>query len=158
MQLELYNSLKKHIEDNLPEIKSVRLFNNQFMRENIENPFLYPVVFLQFSNQSFRELSQGVQECNLICTTHLGFESYKDEDTYVLQLKQDLYKVVNRFQNEYFTKFLRVGERQNFDHDNCQVYETDYALKGKDYTDDIRPKIQVTTTQGLIVGFTSSIS
>lgn len=158
MQLELYNSLKKHIEDNLPEIKSVRLYNNQFNRENVENPFLFPVVFLEFNTQSFRDLSQGVQEVNLICTTHLGFESYKDEDTYVLQLKQDLYKVVNRFQNEYFSRFLRVAERQNFDHNNCQVYETDYSLKGKDFKDDIRPNIQVQTTYILVPGITASIS
>lgn len=157
MHLELFNTLKKHIEDNIPEIKNVRLFNNQFNRDNVENAFLYPCCMLQFNSSNFKELSQGVQQCDIMITTHLGFESYKDEDTDVLRLKQDLYKVVNRFRNDTFSRILRVSERENFDHDNIQVYETDYMTTGKDFRDDIRPSIPVLASYAMSAYLTSSV-
>lgn len=143
MELELYNALKKEIEDKLPEIKTVRLFNNQFESMNVENAFSFPCVMLQFQSTGFRELSQGVQQFDMTVTTHLGFESYKDEDTDILRLKQDLFKVVNRFRNEYFSRLLRVDERPNYNHSNYQVFETDYKTTGKDFTTDIRPSTEV---------------
>lgn len=146
MELELYTALKAHIILECPEIKSVRLWNNQPNRENEENAFLYPIVFLQFQPILFGELSQGVQYADYIITTHLGFESYKDEDTYVLQLKQGLYRVIQRFRGGdlSFSKLLRVAERPNFDHDNIQIYETDYSTKVKDFTKDLRPTMPAT--------------
>ncbi len=146
MELELYNALKKEIEDKLPEIKTVRLFNNQFESMNVENAFAFPCVMLQFQSSGFRELSQGVQQFDMIITTHLGFESYKDEDTDILRLKQDLFKVVNRFRNENFSRLLRVEDRQNYNHSNYQVFETDYKTTGKDFATDIRPNVEVTAT------------
>lgn len=144
MELDLYIALKQEIEQKLPEIKTVRLFNNQFESESVENAFLYPCVFLQFQSNGFKELSQGVQQFDMTVTTHLGFESYKDEDTDILRLKQDLFKAVNRFRNEYFTRLLRVEDRPNYNHSNVQVFETDYKTTGKDFTTDIRPNKDVT--------------
>ena len=146
MEKELYIALKQEIERELPEIKTVRLYNNQFENESTENAFLYPCCFLQFQANGFKELSQGVQQFDMTVTTHLGFESYKDEDVDILRLKQDLYKVVNRFRNEYFSRLSRVDERPNYNHSIIQVYETDYKTTGKDFTDDIRPNKDVTAT------------
>ena len=157
MDYELYTFLKKHIEKELPQIKNVRLFNNQFNREPVENAVLYPLVYIQIVPQEFRELGCAVQQCDYIVTTHLGFESYKDEDTFVLKLKQDLFKVVNRFQNEKFSKLLRIAERPNFDHDNVQLYETDYKTTGKDYKDDNRPTIPVNATASITGSIVTNI-
>lgn len=155
MELELYTALKQQIEAELPEIKTVRLFNNQFERMNEENAFLFPCCFIQFQSNGFRELSQGVQQFDMTVTTHLGFESYKDEDVDVLRLKQDLYKIVNRYRNEYFSRLLRVEERPNYNHDNIQVYETDYKTTGKDFTTDIRPKKEVEATPNVTATLTT---
>jgi len=144
VELELFTYLKAEINAKLPEIKTVKLYNNQFESENVENAFLYPAVMLQFQSNGFKELSQGVQQFDMTVTTHLGFESYKSEDTEVLRLKQDLYKIVNRFRNEYFSRLLRVEERPNYNHNNIHVYETDYKTTGKDFTTDIRPSTNVT--------------
>ncbi len=150
MELELYTALKAEIKNQIPEIKHVGLFNNQFVHSNgaerDEHPFLYPCVFIEFSNQVFTDLLVGVQEVELIVSTHLGFESYKDEDTDILRIKQDLYSVVQRFRNEYFARLTRVAERQDFDHNNIQVYVTDYLTRGKDFTKDLRPTTSVTPT------------
>lgn len=149
MELELYTALKNEIKTALPEIKHIGLYNNQFERSNglnpSENAFLYPCVFIQFSQSDFKDLSLGVQQFNLTVTTHLGFESYKNEDTDVLRLKQDLYKVVQRFRNGYFARLSRIAERQDFDHNNIQVYVTDYLTSGKDFDKDIRPTVPIST-------------
>lgn len=142
--LKLYNDLRTRIEA-IHEIKHVRLFNNQFERENVENAFLYPCCFIEFKPSNYKDLLMGVQQYDLIVTLHLGFESYQDEDTEVLALKQMVYEKVHRFQTEYFSLLSRVEERQNYDHSNIQVYETDYKTTGKDFDADTRP-----TTQKLI--------
>ena len=152
MELELYIALKAEIESKLGnEIKQVALWNNQFEHSNgtdangrDEYPFPYPCVFLEFSQANFSDLSQGVQAFDLMVTTHLGFQSLKTEDTDVLRLKQDLYKVVQRFRNGYFARLTRVSERQDYNHSNVQEYITEYLTRGKDFDTDIRPTISVT--------------
>lgn len=148
MELALYTALKTHILSELgSQLKGgVRLFNNQFENENVENAFLYPIVFLQFQPLEFRELSVGVQQFDMTVTTHLCFESYKDEDTDILNLKQSLYQTVNRFRGGdlNFSRLLRRAERPNYNHSNVQVYETDYFTTGKDFTTDTRPSTSVT--------------
>jgi hypothetical protein len=149
MELQLYNALITNINNNLPEIKTVKLYNNQLERENVENPFLYPAIFIEFTDKQFNELSQGVQQINMIVNIRLCFASYKDEDTDILRLKQDVYKVINRFRNEYFSRLLRVSEEQNYDHNNIQQYIIGYKTTGKDFFDDIRPTINVTATASI---------
>lgn len=147
MELELFVALKNEITTQLGDkIKHIALWNNQFEHSNNqqdEQAFLYPCVFLEFSQGDFKNLSQGVQQFNITITTHLGFESYKTDDIEILSIKQDLYKVIQRFRNEYFDKITRVSERPDYDHDNIQVFETDYTTTGKDYSKDIRPSILV---------------
>lgn len=146
MEKDLYIALKQEIQKKLPKIKTVALFNNQFEHENEEIAFLYPCVFIQFSPVGFKDLSMGVQQVEMTLTTHLGFESYKNEDTDVLELKQELYKVVHRFQNGYGSMLTRIAERGNYDHNNVQVYETDYKVTINDFTADTRATKTISAT------------
>ena len=131
-QLVVYSELKTALST-IQGLKTIGLWNNQFERENEENSFLYPCCFIEFNNSNFKDLLQGVQQFDSVLTLHLGFESYKDEDTFILQLKQDVYKVVHTLQcGVSASKLLRVEERQNFDHDNVQDYQTDYKTTIKD--------------------------
>jgi hypothetical protein len=131
-QLIVFNQLKQTLSS-IKGIKHVGLWNNQFERENQENAFLYPCCFIEFNNSGFRDLLQGVQHFDSTITIHLGFESYKDEDTFILQLKQDVYKAIHTLQcGISASKLLRVDERQNFDHANVQDYQTDYKTTIKD--------------------------
>jgi len=141
MQKLVYQRIRQDIEQFLPQIKYVRLWNNQFNREQKENGFLYPAVFIGFTRAEFDDYLSGVQEVDLVVTLYLCFESYKNEDIDVLQLKQDLYKIVNMCIIQNFSFPCRQEERQNDDHDNVQIFETDYNLRGKDFTLDNRPTI-----------------
>lgn len=131
-QLVVYNELKAKLSL-IQGLKTIGLWNNQFERESEENAFLYPCCFIEFNNDGFVDYTLGVQHFDSIITLHLGFESYKDEDTFILQLKQDVFKSVHTLQcGVSASKLLRVAERQNFDHSNVQDYQTDYKTTIKD--------------------------
>ena len=152
-QLVVFNELK-NVLGNVQGLKTVGLWNNQFERESEENAFLYPCCFIEFNNDNFKDLTQSVQQYDSIITLHIGFESYKDEDTFVLQLKQDIYKSVHTLQcGVSASKLLRVAERQNFDHTNVQDYQVDYKTTIKDADANVAgtqvtPILTLTVTNG----------
>lgn len=153
MELTLYRAIKTELQSEIPEIKTVGLYNNQFMhllRDNTkQNPFLFPACFIQMKPYNFKDLSGGVQEFEMDLTTHLGFESHTDQDEEILEIKQRLYLVLQRFQSEYFARLSRTNEQPDFDFGNFQVYKTTYHTRGLDYGKDTRLGSQVYLGLGL---------
>ena len=145
MQLAIYNQLKARIET-LTALKYVALWNNQFEREDVNVPFNYPCCFIEFSNADYIENLQGQQQGTLSINLHLGFESYKTEDTEVLQLKQDLNALVHNWSTPYNSRFLRRSEVQSFDHTNIQEFIITYTMQGFDYTASSLPITSATVT------------
>lgn len=132
MQLEFYTALKARIET-LTSLKKVGLWDNQFEKENVNVPFLYPCCWIEFADITYSDYLKGVQQYSMNVNLHLGFESFKTEDVDILQLKQDLHLIVHTFQADFNTKMLRRAEVQNFDHTNIQEYILTYETSGKDY-------------------------
>ena len=145
MQLAIYNQLKARIST-LQSLKYVALWNNQFEREDVNVPFNYPCCFIEFSNADYIENLQGQQQGTLSINLHLGFESYKTEDTEVLQLKQDLNALVHNWSTPYNSRFLRRSEVQSFDHTNIQEFIITYTMQGFDYTASSLPITSATVT------------
>lgn len=144
MQLAIYNLLKARIET-LAALKYVALWNNQFEREDVNVPFNYPCCFIEFASADYIENLQGQQQGTLSIALHLGFESYKTEDTAILQLKQDLNALVHNWSTPYNSRFLRRSEIQSVDHTNVQEFIITYTLQGFDYTASSLP-----TTEALV--------
>jgi hypothetical protein len=145
MQLAIYNQLKARIET-LTALKYVALWNNQFEREDVNVPFNYPCCFIEFPSADYIENLQGQQQGTLSIALHLGFESYKTEDTEVLQLKQDLNALVHNWSTPYNSRFLRRSEVQSFDHTNIQEFIITYTMQGFDYTASSLPITSATVT------------
>jgi hypothetical protein len=133
MQLAIYNDLKQRIST-LAALKYVALWNNQFEREDVNVPFGYPCCFIEFADTSYVDDLNLRQRGTLQINIHLGFESYKTEDTDILQLKQDLNELIHGWSTPNNTKFLRRSETQNFDHTNIQDYIISYQVTGLDVT------------------------
>ena len=131
MQLSIYNDLKQRIST-LAALKYVALWNNQFEREDVNVPFNYPCCFIEFADTSYVDDLNLRQRGLLQINIHLGFESYKTEDTDILQLKQDLNELIHGWSTPNNTKFLRRSETQNFDHTNIQDYIISYQVTGLD--------------------------
>jgi hypothetical protein len=144
MQLAIYNALKARIET-LAALKYVALWNNQFEREDVNVPFNYPCCFIEFANADYIENLQGQQQGTLSIALHLGFESYKTEDTAVLQLKQDLNALIHGWSTPYNSRFLRRSEIQSVDHTNVQEFIITYTMQGFDYSASSLP-----TTEALV--------
>lgn len=132
-KLALYNSLKADLVA-ITGIKHVALWNNQLERENIENPFLYPAIFIEFMPSTFRDKGKAAisQEYDMVVRLHVCFESYLDEDTTILTLLDNVWQTVHTKQYGIFGKLLRRNEEQNYDHPNVQVYIQDYATLGNE--------------------------
>jgi hypothetical protein len=138
MQLAIYNALKARIST-LQSLRYVALWNNQFEREDVNVPFNYPCCFIEFPAADYIENLQGQQQGTMTIALHLGFESYKTEDTDILQLKQDLNQLVHGWSTPYNSKFLRRSEVQSADHTNIQEFIITYTMQGFDYSASSQP-------------------
>lgn len=163
MEKELYINLKAQIEKYLPELKYVALYNNQFDRSNgtgqdgrKEKAFDYPCVFIQFTNSNFRQLSLGVQEYDVEVTVHLGFKSFLNEDLEILDLKERLYWVCQRFQEGSYARFSRVSEEWSWDHDDVSVLKMQFHTYGKDFNRYVFS--DGTYTQDTLTGITDTVT
>ena len=144
MQLQIYNALKARIST-LQSLKYVALWNNQYERENENVAFGYPNCFIEFPAADYIENLQGQQQGTMTIALHLGFESYKTEDTDILQLKQDLNQLIHGWSTPYNSKFLRRSEVQSADHTNIQEFIITYTMQGFDYSASSAP-----TTEALV--------
>lgn len=131
MQLALYTVIKSRLES-IASLKYVALWNNQFEREDINVSFNYPCAFIDFSDISYEDRLNGKQNCTMTVNIHIGFESYKTEDTDILTLKQTVNAVLHGKSLANQTRMLRRGETQNFDHTNVQEYIISYLVTGND--------------------------
>jgi len=131
MQLTLYNALKTRLEA-VTALKYVALWNNQFEREDVNVSFNYPCAFIEFTDISYVDDLQLRQRCAMTVNIHVGFESYKTEDTSILTLKQTINKALHGKSLPNITKMLRRSETQNFDHTNVQEYIIGYEITGLD--------------------------
>ena len=138
MQLAIYNALKARIST-LQSLKYVALWNNQYERENENVAFGYPNCFIEFPAADYIENLQGQQQGTMTIALHLGFESYKTEDTDILQLKQDLNQLIHGWSTPYNSKFLRRSEVQSNDHTNIQEFIITYTMQGFDYSSSSLP-------------------
>lgn len=142
LQADFFGLLKTQLQG-IAGIKHVALWNNQLINENQENAFLYPAVFIEFANENFNNLTQGIQQWDSMVTLHVCFESYKDEDIDVLNLKDLVYSTIHTKQYTNFaSKMLRIDEEQNFDHPNIQDYMQMYRITFKDFGVDSRATTQ----------------
>ena len=159
MQLTLYNALKTRLEA-ITALKYVALWNNQFEREDVNVSFNYPCAFIEFTDISYVDDLQLRQRCAMTVNIHVGFESYKTEDTSILTLKQTINLALHGKSLPNITKMLRRSETQNFDHTNIQEYIIGYEITGLDVesldlpTTEAQIDTLVTITDPQITNFT----
>ena len=101
----LYTEIKTELEA-ITGIKYVRLWNNQFERENVNEAFRYPCCLIEFEPTECRDLLNGVQQYDFVVCIHLGFESYKTEDIDKLfeEIKTNLVSFIHTVITPYLPK------------------------------------------------------
>jgi hypothetical protein len=133
-------------------IQTIGLWRNQLERENIEKPFLYPAVFIEFLNPIYMEGSSKVyQTVDMTVRLHVCWESYLDDDLDILNLTQEVYSALQFKCYGTWGAMKRRNEEQNFDHNNVQDFIQDYSVdKGKDFVSDRRPGTDATVNTLII--------
>lgn len=125
MNKEIFTGLKARIET-AQSIKHVGLYNSQFTNEAIEKPFKYPAVFIEFSDISFRSENQGIKKIDLTTTLHVGIRQLV-EDVVLFDIVDEVSKVVDRWEMDNTTPFLKIQEFHDTDHDNVLVWRISFV-------------------------------
>lgn len=148
LKKNIYLAIKEMVSNELRDkVKTFRLFNDQFNNEASENAFLYPAIFMQYSNIDYMSTTAGSQQGDLEATFHIGIESLEDEDLSAFDVLDTFFKAVT----DMNIGFTRINEQQDINHDNVQVWQQSYKITLIDDTANIhnrrRKKLTPTTLE-----------
>jgi len=132
---ELFEFIKARINDKLPEFKTVRMFNDQIDKDNVERSekaFRYPAVFIQFVTSEVRNRASGIQDVVLQVIFHFALEGYKFSEKRQLkdiELTKKFDYYIHRLRGGdddpvQFTTFQRIiiNESEDFDNVNKPIF------------------------------------
>lgn len=134
---DLFLAIQTRITTLVPEITYVRIFNNQFenaVNENNTYDFPMPCVFVEFENVNEpKQLGAGFQIYEpLYVKLHLGVNELDssdgnlDQNLNIFDLKDKLYKAMQKFEPNKASIFIRSSEEQDYDHTNIYVWKQTY--------------------------------
>jgi hypothetical protein len=140
----LFLDIQTRILNTIPEITYVRMFNNQFekaVNDNSTYDFPFPCVFVEFINdQEPKQLGAGVQIYEpLFIKFYLGVNELDsasgtlDQNLSIFDLKDKLYKALQKFEPTKAGMFIRTAEEQDYDHTNIYIWNQTYKTS---YIDD----------------------
>ena len=151
-KLILYDAISAQIKAEVAAIKAVQLWNNQVDNEKEEEARIHPSAYIEFSSIVWDELTKGSSEGQIVVTIKTVIERLQTDDRTFLTIVDDVYKALQLFQGVQFTPLKRIAERQDTDHDNVIVWESDFSTLLVDCTADTdQDKPTVTATLDLDV-------
>lgn len=122
-RLAIFNDIKTKLLADVSELQTVRLFNNQFDSEDVENAFNYPAVFIEIANIEYDNGQGLLQKANYTFTLHCGFYSLDTEDTTVLTTIDNIHAAVHGLEGQDYTPLKLVGASPDNNH-NQVIVET----------------------------------
>ena len=135
---DLYLALKSRLLT-LDGVEHVRLFNNQYNNDKVEEAYKqYGTVFVEFLQLTWTGSTLNQQRGDTVVRLHILFESLETEDLRVFERVQTIHLSIQGFNGPLFTSMQRTNEEQDTDHDNITVWKTDYNTQLSDCTTDPR--------------------
>jgi hypothetical protein len=143
----LFNYIKARINTNIPTIKTVRMFNNQFLHSNgsdgktsrvkgyrDEKAFPYPACFVEFIVEQSDNRCLGIVDYVLITRFRFGIEAYKFERLESFDFCDDFKAVIQLMaptdaSGLIFTTFQEVTTEFDEDHDNVESPYIDFRTR-----------------------------
>jgi hypothetical protein len=166
-QEELFLEIEKRIKENIKEIRTVDLYNNQFIRSNgvgfegrKENIPSYPCCFIEFQSHEFSDGLRGFQTVDTLITFHIGYWCEKDRDFTIFNIKNSIYRNFHKWTPSNcngWNEFLRRDETIDYDHDNVNIMKIEFKTSLSDFTVDKlgKPRI-MNVVLNEVVTFTQS--
>lgn len=147
---DVFVAMRTKLFADIPDLKTVRLYNNQFERMNEESAFDFPCVFIQYSTLASNDLGQGVRCIDFVITLHLGFERLDlsqggvkyngvvvPEEIGFFEFQNDVYKSMNHFRPAGCSAMQVSEQRTDDDHNNVYVHQIDFICSGIDQATDV---------------------
>lgn len=142
---QLFLDIKTQLLAKVPEVTFVQMWNNQFndLEEGSVYSFPFPCIFIEFVNENeIKQLGQGYQIYDpLTVRVHIGHDFYNntdgtmEQDLAVMDLKQKVYKALQKFEPTGAVQFIRYSESQDYNHTNIYHFIQDYKTN---YIDSYR--------------------
>jgi hypothetical protein len=134
MQRVLIESILARISANLPEFKTVDLFNDQFNNadQGLDNPVRFPALFVSFpEGAEYTNRGAGVQQSDdIIVRFHIGQEMTAERVgktvLEVMDMKQRVYNVFQNYAAPFIKTFDRIREDPDEARSNYYVFLQDY--------------------------------
>jgi hypothetical protein len=148
MYIELKDLLADLIRTNVPTIKSIDWYNDQYRNTEKKKAELYPAVYIEVLDpQSWESGSDGLQFADMRIQLHCVIFNLKDEPNAIMELTQTIYLGINNkalyrsIDNKQFSspltrvssefvknynqlKVMKLGFRFGyFDESNCPVLQ-----------------------------------
>lgn len=131
----IYEEIKAKVLTDQPKVKTFRLWNNQIDNLSNEDSFLFPAVFLGFTDLTFMHRSSGIQDIEGTITLYIVQHELRTENLENLDFVDTIAKALNGFQTDTILSPLkRTQERQDIDHDQLIIWEQDFNIKAIDCT------------------------
>ena len=140
----LFIALRARIATKVPEVLHMAIFNDQINRlQNIQPEgdysqdcyaFARPAIFVEFLNPNeVIQLGQGVQMYDpLIIRIHLIHDNFHnggdmDMDLAIFDLKDKVFKALQKFEPTGSGLLIRTAEEQDYDHGNIYHWIMDFT-------------------------------
>lgn len=145
-KLDIFNDIVTELEE-VSEIETIGIWNNQFDNEAEEISFNFPAVFVEFADIPWistnqhpsRSGSQGniakeQKAPGTLITLHIGFSELKDETKSFPDIDAILDTVYFKIQGlgankDFYSALLRVAERQDTDHNRVIDWQMDFSTE-----------------------------
>ena len=145
MTRELIQQIFDRVKNQLPEIKKVNLFNDDFEKQNegVKSTLKFPALFVSFPEGcTYIQNGSGVQRSDdFIVRFHIGLKFYDEKSVLeIFDLKEKIFGIFQGWQPQNASSFNRQSETPDEFRGNHYVFIQDYLVNIIDSTNFIENK------------------
>lgn len=127
----------------VPSLKEVRIYNNQFSKLEKEEAFLYPAALVEVATIDYITLPQRNQAATLTIRIHIVGESItqgSNDDFTIYEVKEEVNQYLYGFTGDLFSPLERTHEETDSNHDAIYIYKMEYSTRFREEIAKINPK------------------
>lgn len=133
-------------------LKTVRLYNSQFLNLEKEATFELPAALVEFVQLSYTAKAKGIQEADTTVRIHVAYNSLLSEDTAILDIMDEIQGVLQGFTSTApHGPLNRTNETQDINHDAVSVWTMDYTTLITDVSGCTDSDLVEATLNGFII-------